>query len=268
MTDDVSQLESQLRIGPARGAIGAQRIALLEQIGAAGSLSTAARTVGLSYKGAWDAVNAINNLAEQPLVERSAGGAGGGNSRLTARGRQLVRTYRAAEEEQARFLERLNRRVRHLEDDMHLMERLAMLTSARNQLLGQVTALRHAAVNTEVEIALAGGDHLTAVITRASADNLGLENGVTITALIKASWVVVAAGDLSQAKLSTRNRLVGTVESLTLDDVASEVVIRLPGGATLAAVITRESADAMGLAEGDTATALFKASSVILAQRD
>ncbi|MES1925536.1 TOBE domain-containing protein [Salinisphaera sp. T31B1] len=268
MDDSPAHLDSQLRIGPRRGGIGSQRVALLEQIAATGSLAAAARAVGLSYKGAWDAINAINNLADTPLVARSAGGSGGGGSQLTARGRQLVRTYRAAEEEQARFLERLNRRVRHLEDDMHLMERLAMLTSARNQLLGQVIELRHAAVNTEVEIALTGGDHLTAVITRASADNLGLENGVAITALIKASWVVVAAGDLSRAKLSTRNRLVGTVESLTVDDVASEVVIRLPGGATLAAVITRESADAMGLAEGDTATALFKASSVILAQRD
>lgn len=266
MTHDVSQLDSQLHIGPRTGGIGARRVALLEAIGTTGSITAAAKAVGLSYKGAWDAVNAINNLAETPLVTRSTGGARGGGTNLTERGHRLVRTYRAAEEEQARFLEQLNRRLAHLADDFNLMERLAMRTSARNQLLGTVTQLTRSTVNAEVDIELAGGDTLTAVITVASADNLGLEAGVPVTALIKASWMIIAAGDMADAGLSTRNRLVGTVETITLDDVASEITIKLPGGATLAAVITRESAESLGLSVGDTATALFKASSVILSQ--
>ena len=141
-----------------------------------------------------------------------------------------------------------------------------MQTSARNQLLDTVKAVTRSTVNAEVDIELTGGDALTAVITTASADNLGLDTGVAVTALIKASWVIVAAGDLSAAKMSTRNRLVGTVESITVDDVASEITLKLPGGAALAAVITRDSANSLRLAQGDTATALFKASSVILAQ--
>lgn len=266
MPEDVSQLDSQLHIGPRTGGIGSRRVALLEAIGTTGSISAAARAVGLSYKGAWDAVNAINNLAETPLVERNTGGTGGGGTRLTERGHGLVRTYRAAEEEQARFLERLNRRLAHLADDFNLMERLAMQTSARNQLLGTVTQVSRGTVNAEVDMDLTGGDSLSAVITVASADNLGLEIGLPVTALIKASWMILAAGDLTDAGLSARNRLVGTVETITLDDVASEITLKLPGGATLAAVITRESADSLGLSVGDTATALFKASSVILGQ--
>lgn len=265
MPQDVSRLDSQLHIGPRTGGIGTRRIALLEAIGNTGSITAAAKAVGLSYKGAWDAVNAINNLAETPLVERSTGGAGGGGTHLTDRGTRLVRTYRAAEEEQARFLERLNRRLSHLAGELNLMERLAMQTSARNQLLGTVTEITRGTVNAEVDIQLAGGDCLTAVITVASADNLGLEIGIPVTALIKASWMIVAAGDMADAGLSTRNRLVGAVAAITRDDVASEVTLELPGGATLAAVITRESADSLGLSVGHTATALFKASSVILA---
>ncbi len=268
MTVDVTTLDSQLHLGPRTGGIGARRIALLEAIADTGSITAAAKVVGLSYKGAWDAVNAINNLADTPLVRRSTGGAGGGGSQLTERGERLVLTYRAAEEEQARFLKQLNRRLAHLADDLNLMDRLAMQTSARNQLLGTVKNVTRSTVNAEVDIELSGGDSLTAVITAASADNLGLDTGVAVTALIKASWVIVAAGDLSTAKMSTRNRLVGTVESITVDDVACEVILKLPGGATLAAVVTRESADTLGLSEGDTATALFKASSVILAQGD
>ncbi|RJS91045.1 TOBE domain-containing protein [Salinisphaera sp. Q1T1-3] len=267
MATDVSRLDSQLHLGPRTGGIGARRIALLEAIGTTGSITAAAKAVGLSYKGAWDAINAINNLADTPLVERNTGGVGGGGTTLTARGTRLVATYRAAEAEQARFLEQLNRRLAHLaDDDLNLMERLAMQTSARNQMLGTVTGLTRSAVNAEVNITLPGGDSLTAVITNASADNLGLETDVAVTALVKASWVILAAGDLSAASLSTRNRLVGVVESVTRDDVSSEVTLKLPGGATLAAVITRESADNLALKTGDTATALFKASSVILAQ--
>ena len=82
MTDDASLLDSQLHIGPRTGGIGARRIALLEAIGAAGSITAAAKSVGLSYKGAWDAVNAINNLADRPLVQGSTGGAGGGGTQL------------------------------------------------------------------------------------------------------------------------------------------------------------------------------------------
>lgn len=266
MTSDASRLEGQLHVGPRTGGIGARRIALLEAIGNTGSISAAAKAVGLSYKGAWDAVNAANNLSDAPLVERATGGAGGGGTHLTARGQRLVAAYRAAEAEQSRFLEQLNRRLAHLAgDDLHLMERLAMQTSARNQLLGQVTRVTRGTVNVEVDIDLGGGDRLAAVITNASADNLGIEPGVSVTALVKASWVILAGGDMSNARLSTRNRMVGTVESITRDEVAAEVTLRLPGGTVLAAVITRDSSDALELAEGDTATALFKASSVILA---
>ncbi|MFO1410055.1 MAG: LysR family transcriptional regulator, partial [Steroidobacteraceae bacterium] len=61
-----------------------RRIALLEAIGECGSITAAAKRAGLSYKAAWDAVEAMNNLAEQPLVSAAVGGARGGGSQLTA----------------------------------------------------------------------------------------------------------------------------------------------------------------------------------------
>ncbi|WP_129559352.1 winged helix-turn-helix domain-containing protein, partial [Bordetella pertussis] len=64
---------------------GQHRIDLLAQIEATGSISAAARAAGMSYKGAWDAIDAMNNLAGEPLVLRSAGGRGGGGTRLTDR---------------------------------------------------------------------------------------------------------------------------------------------------------------------------------------
>ena len=53
------------------GYLGAGRIALLERIGETGSIAQAARSMGMSYKAAWDAVEAMNNLADRPLVARA-----------------------------------------------------------------------------------------------------------------------------------------------------------------------------------------------------
>ncbi|MBY0557601.1 MAG: LysR family transcriptional regulator, partial [Burkholderiaceae bacterium] len=72
---------------------GRERMALLAAIAGHGSITAAAKAVGLSYKGAWDAIEAMNNLAGVPLLERLAGGKGGGGTRLTARGQQLVENF-------------------------------------------------------------------------------------------------------------------------------------------------------------------------------
>ena len=69
---------------------GQDRVELLSAIAAHGSITAAAKAVGISYKGAWDAIEAMNNLAGEPLLERVAGGKGGGGTRLTSRGTQLV----------------------------------------------------------------------------------------------------------------------------------------------------------------------------------
>ena len=73
--------------------VGAERIALLEAISEQGSIAAAAMTVGLSYKGAWDAVQALNNLFDEPLVAAHAGGRGGGETGLTTRGAAVVRAF-------------------------------------------------------------------------------------------------------------------------------------------------------------------------------
>lgn len=65
-------------------------------------------------------------------------------------------------------------------------------TSARNALAGTVTACHEGAVNAEVELALAGGRTLVATITNESARALGIRSGVAMTALIKASHVILA----------------------------------------------------------------------------
>ena len=105
--------------------LGPERVALLEAIDVQGSISAAAKALGISYRAAWDAVNAANNLTDTPLVERQAGGRHGGATRLTASGRQLIASFRLMEREHDRFLQGLSREIDDLERMQLLMRRLA-----------------------------------------------------------------------------------------------------------------------------------------------
>ncbi|WP_020656928.1 TOBE domain-containing protein [Massilia niastensis] len=242
---------------------GTNRVELLARIGQLGSITQAAKAAGLSYKAAWDAIDTMNNLAGEPLVERLTGGKGGGGTRLTPRGRQLVANFQMIEQVHNDFIERLNRQAGSLADDLALLGRFKMKTSARNQFFGTVSRVRQGAVNDEIELETPGGQAIVAIVTRESAENLGLAVGRQAFALVKASSVIVMT-DGEGARLSTRNQLRGRVARLMRGAVNSEVVIELPAGGSVAATITNESLDVLGLAEGVEATALFKASSVIL----
>ena len=138
-----------------------------------------------------------------------------------------------------------------------------MKTSARNHFAGPVSRVQRGAVNDEIEIQCVGGQKIVAIVTHESAEGLGLDVGAQAFALVKASSIVVVT-DAEGARFSARNRLTGTVSRLVPGAVNTEVVIDLSGGGAVAAIITNESCKALALAVGGTATAIFKASSVIV----
>ncbi len=78
-------------------ALGPGKSRLLEAIGDTGSIAAAARTMGMSYGRAWQLVQTMNGDFRSPLVERVAGGRGGGGAALTALGREALERYRAME---------------------------------------------------------------------------------------------------------------------------------------------------------------------------
>ena len=242
---------------------GAGRITLLAAIAKCGSITKAAKSVKMSYKAAWDAVDAMNNLAGEPLVERVSGGKGGGGTRLTRRGEQLVANFKLIEREHRQFIEQLSRQAEGIADDILLLRRISMKTSARNQFLGTVAQVKRGAVNDEIELLVAGGQQVVATITHESTADLGLQSGVQAYALIKASSIILVIDD-GNAKFSARNRMPGIVARVQAGAVNTEVVIDLDGGGTLVAIITNESCIALNLAIGARAVGLFNASSVIL----
>ena len=243
--------------------VGGNRIDLLEAIDRCGSISGAARAVGISYKTGWDAVDAMNNAVEKPLVLRAAGGIGGGGTMLTEEGKETVQLYRVLQGEHQRFIGRLEGRLGDVGRLYSLLRRVAMRISARNVFLGKVKEVRKGVVSTEVIIALSGGETLCSVITNESARVLGLKPGLDAYAFFKASSVILGK-DLHNAKVSARNLLCGTVSRIVHGPVNAEVTVDLPGGSVVTAIVTEESANRLLLANGDHICALVKASSVIL----
>jgi molybdate transport system regulatory protein len=236
---------------------------LLARIDASGSISAAAHALGMSYKAAWQAVEAMNNLSEQPLVARQAGGQRGGGTRLTEYGRRVVAAYQGLEKERQRVLAQLDRVSGDFDQYYRVIRRFDLQTSARNQFLGRVESVKTGAVNAEVILDIGGGDTLAAIITNGSVDHLALAPGVEAYALVKAPWVILTPDD--NLKTSARNRLCGVVVRCQEGAVNAEVVVELPGGKLVTAIVTNDSVRSLGLEVGARACALIKASHVILA---
>lgn len=139
-----------------------------------------------------------------------------------------------------------------------------MLTSARNQFPGTVKAVHIGAVNAEIEISLKGGETIISSITKGSVENLGLKEGKALIALVKAPQVILVT-DFGGYKLSARNQLPGEVTLVKPGAVNAEVDVQLKGGDLVAATVTNDSVENLGLKKGQAVIVVFKAGAVILA---
>jgi len=139
-----------------------------------------------------------------------------------------------------------------------------MKSSARNQFSGVVASVHDGAINDEIELEIAPGQRLVATVTRESRRALKLDVGAQAMALVKASSIMLVC-DSAGMRFSARNQLAGKVDAVMTGAVNSEVLVRLPGGAVVVAIVTNASLSGMGLRAGDDVTAMFKASSVFLA---
>ncbi len=258
---DSSLLSSELKLA---GRLDARFFALLEAIENTGSINRAARTAGYSYKGAWLLLDNAANLASQPLIETATGGKGGGGTRLTPVAADLLGVWREIRTINRNFLREQDAWLNQLPALAGLLRRMAMKTTARNQFVGTIDAIEPGPVTTQVSVSIAGGQQIVATMTTAAADRLKLTVGKEAIALIKSSAVVLVV-DFAGYVLSARNQFAGTISRLERGAVSSLVVLTLPGGVNLTASVTNDAVDALALAVGQSATAVFKAYSVMVA---
>jgi molybdate transport system regulatory protein len=84
-------------LGRRAAALGPGKAELIERISETGSISAAARAMGMSYRRAWQLAEALNRDFREPVVETAVGGTRGGGARITAFGERLLGQYRVME---------------------------------------------------------------------------------------------------------------------------------------------------------------------------
>ncbi len=166
-----------------------RRLQVLRALGECGSISQAARAVGVSYKAAWQAIDTLSNLAGVPVVAKSVGGAGGGGATLTAAGQELLRAAQAMALARGAVMQQLQ-----AHSPAAAVQRLGIQTSMRNQWPCVVQQVEVAGPLALVQVQSLHGDvQLTARITAESAQLLGLQAGMAVLAMCKATAVQVVA---------------------------------------------------------------------------
>ncbi len=239
-----------------------KRIDLLFAIKKCGSISKAAKEIPMSYKKAWEAVDAMNNLSPTPIVEREIGGKGGGGTVLTSYGNNILKTYLFLKEEQKSFLNKLKEMTDIDTGTLKTIGRLAMKISARNQIRGNIVLIQEDSVNAEVYIKLKSGYTIVSNITKASVINLNLKIDDEVTAFFKSSTVLLTK-DLT-LNISARNKLQGKIESINLGEINCEVIIDIGNSDKIASIVTSYSVKNLNLEVGIDASAIIKASDIMI----
>ncbi len=242
--------------------VGPKRFELLRQIAEGGSISAAAQAVGISYRTAWGAIDALNNLAGEAIVERTKGGAGGGGAALTEAGRTLLATYAALHARQQEFLDWVASGGSDMQHWLAMLGRLSLRMSARNQLAGVVERIDLVGPQASVQLRLANAQSLRALVSRLSLDNLGLDVGAPAIAVFKSSAATAVGPDALVA--ARANRLEGQLAEIDFEAGRAELALALPGG--LSVFCLQEAADENALpAVGTSLIAVFDPSVVLLA---
>lgn len=135
-----------------------------------------------------------------------------------------------------------------------------MKTSARNELTGKITNIIDGAVMSEVKITVSPEVTVSATVTKEGLASLGVNLNDEVTAIIKASSIIIAKEAI---KTTARNVLKGKVVEVIKGAINSEIKLSL-GTAIISAIVTNDAIEDLSIKVSEDAYAIIKASSVIL----
>ena len=235
--------------------IGHGRVELLENIMLHGSISKAAKAMKMSYKAAWDSVDAMNNLSVKPLVKRVSGGRGGGGTVVTAYAKEVIDTYKELSTIHNNFLQTLG---------ISFDERLGSQSHTNtvfSRLYGKILNITYKEENVEVEINLDCNQTVTAVTSKLFIEHHQIKISNKIEMLIESDDIILMNEEVAS---SARNYLKGKVAKI--EEAYDNVIVTLDIGSNLLlkAHITTTSLKNLSLRIGTKATAVFKAFNVTL----
>jgi molybdate transport system regulatory protein len=248
------------------GALDRRMIALLQAIDDTGSISQAARQLGLSYKGAWLILENANNSSPKALITTAIGGSMGGGSCLTKAGKALLALYGKLDEQHRLFISRINQ---ELLDDTYaqlLMTPLTLKNTCPNQLFGRVINIQPAGNVVWIVVELIGGERIVSELEFAELDALGLETGRAVILLI-ASYDVDVVAEPDNQRFAADNVLHCSVMQVRQQDLEVAVTLSLIGDDQLQVVLPKALAEAGNLRKGLAVRAVFGGRAVVVAAR-
>lgn len=160
---------------------------LLRRVAETHSLTKAAKEVGISYRNAWDRVKVMEEKLHRRLVRTKVGGKTGGGATLTEEGSQLLKEFR-----------KTRKLLYNILDDREAWEDVGFRLSARNRLKAKVVEVRKGAVTSQVKMRVVSTNTLTSIITNDAVEDLSLEEGDEVEAIVKSTDVLVAKGRTRQ----------------------------------------------------------------------
>lgn len=239
-----------------------KRIELLNAIQRLGSISKAAKAVPMSYKSAWEAIDSMNNLSSTPIVAKETGGSGGGGSKLTPYGQNLLKTYKILKIEQQKFLDKLTSITDIDKGTLKTIGRLSMQISARNQIAGKVVKIVKSAINTNVVIVPKSGHELFANIATESLEDLDIKVNQEVIAIFKSTNVLIATDE--NIAISARNQINGTILHVEQNNTNSQITLDIGEGQSITSIITTGAVKKLGLEKGQKVVAFIKSNDIIL----
>ncbi|MFZ7171551.1 TOBE domain-containing protein [Avibacterium avium] len=231
------KLQQQLFVDP-------KRIRLLREIAKSGSISQAAKNAKVSYKSAWDHLEAMNSLSPMPLLERNTGGKNGGGTTLTTYAKRLLKLYDLLEQTQQKAFSILQDEQVSLDSLLSATARFSLQSSARNQFFGTVKSLTQTGNHCAVEIQIPHLDQsITAFITPQSAVRLQLILGKEVMLMIKAPWVKLSR-EIPQKNCNIFTALLSRINQ---QNYTREAVLTLAEGLECCAILEEH----LSLQQGD-----------------
>lgn len=221
-----------------------RRMALLKAIFTTGSLSKAAKLIDISYKTAWDSINEINQLAEQPFVITTTGGKGGGGTSLSDYAIRFIELYDLLTNVQYHAFDVLKDESIPLNDVLNVAAKLSLQSSARNQFYSTIQSINVDCVAGFLTLLLSDNQtEMTVYITQSSIKRLNLVVGKSVILLIKAPQIeLVTQFQLNHYKVK--------IDTLLQTKDWCELTLSLSSGLKMYATCSHDEARKLELKQG------------------
>ena len=154
---------------------------LLRRISERGSLTDAARMVGISYRNAWGRIKKLESNYGFRILDTKVGGARGGSARLTPRGMELFKEFR-----------HMRKYLFNAMEDSESAGNVRYKLSARNIFPVKVVSIERGDITSSIKMASDSPVDLTSIISNEAVDDLDLREGDSVQTIIKSTEVMIA----------------------------------------------------------------------------